>query len=89
MRYADSHCVYSETFENGQQLYVYTGNCVVTKKQVTVKVPAEGLFAYRQGAHIQTAFPTLSRDDREFLMSGISKEGWAETFGSGEDDEEG
>jgi hypothetical protein len=85
MRYADSRCTYTETFENGQQYYNFTGPCVVTKKIITVKVPAQGLFAYRQGAYIQDAFPTLSKDDREFLMSGISPEGWKQTFG-GEDE---
>ena len=85
MLYADGKCSYYETHENGQHFYIYVGRCVVTKKEVTVKVPSEGLFAYRQGAHIQDAFPTLSVDDREFLMSGISKEGWDQTFGGDEE----
>lgn len=80
MRYADSHCQYTETHEGNSHLYVYTGPCVVTGKLVTVEVPADGLFAYRQGAFIQDAFPDLSKDEREFLMSGISKEGWDKTF---------
>jgi hypothetical protein len=88
MRYADAKCQYTETFENGQQFYVYTGPCVVTGKTVSVKVPAEGLFAYRQGAFIQDAFPTLSKDEREFLISGTSKEGWEEIFGTGEEETE-
>ena len=84
MRYADSHCTYTEAFEKGQHVYIYTGPCIVTKKPVTVKVPAPALFAYRQGAHIQDAFPMLSTDDREFLVSGFSKEGWDKTFSTEE-----
>lgn len=81
MRYADAKCQYQETRVNGQHYYVYSGPCKVTGKLVSVKVPAEGLYAYRQGALIQDAFPNLSKDEREFLISGISKEGWEETFG--------
>lgn len=81
MRYADDHCSCQKSIENGEHMYIYTGKCIITKKEVVVKVPAQGLFAYRQGAHIQDAFPDLSKDDREFLLSGISKEGWDETFG--------
>lgn len=80
MRYADSHCTYTEVFENGEQFYLFTGKCIFTGKSVTVKVPAPGLYAYRQGAHIQDAFPEMSAGDREFLMSGISDEGWDQTF---------
>ena len=85
MRYADSHCQYTESFENGKHLYLFSGPCHVMGKTVTVKVAAEGLFAYRQGAFIQDAFPDLNKDDREFLMSGISKEGWDKMFGSEEE----
>lgn len=85
MRYADNHCQYKETFENGKQIYVYSGPCHITGKAVTVKVAADGLFAYRQGAMIQDAFPDLSKDEREFLISGISKEGWDKIF-SGEEE---
>ena len=80
MRYADRYCQYTESFENGQHIYAFTGPCVITGKPVTVKVPGDGLFAYRSGAHIQDAFSTLSADDREFLMSGMSKEAWDATF---------
>lgn len=79
MRYADSNCTYQESYDNGHY-YIFTGKCVVTGKGVSVKVPADGLFAYRQGLLIQDAFPGLSVDDREFLISGISKEGWNKTF---------
>jgi len=84
MRYADSCCTYQESFDGGHH-YIYTGKCVVTGKEVSVNVPADGLFTYRQGAFIQDAFPGMSADDREFLMSGMSKEGWDATFA---DDEE-
>ena len=33
------------------------------------------------GELIQNVMPDLSADDREFLLSGITPEEWAETFG--------
>ncbi len=42
--------------------------------------------AWLNGAYIQDAFPHLSPDDREFLLTGMTSEEWDATFG--EDDEE-
>ncbi len=39
---------------------------------------------WKAGALIQDAFPTLSADDREFIMTGITPEEWAEIFGEEE-----
>lgn len=75
MRYADAKCTYVEE-HTPAHVYVFTGPCVVTRKPHSVRVPADGLFAYRQGAKIQDAFPGLSADDREFLMSGIGPGAW-------------
>ena len=46
---------------------------------------AEGYEAYRNGAHIQDAFPTLDVDQREFLLTGATPEEWDAMFP--EDDE--
>lgn len=80
MRYADSHCTYTESY-TPVHTYTYTGPCMVTGKLYSVTVPAEGLFQYRNGSLAQDAFPNLSREDREFLISGYSPEGWNEIFG--------
>lgn len=34
------------------------------------------LEAYEGGAFIQNAMPSVAKEDREFLMSGLSPEGW-------------
>jgi len=88
MRYADSRCVCNESFENGKHTYTFTGPCFHTGKPYSVSVPAAGLFKYRNGAYIQDAFPEVSKEDREFLMSGYSPEGWKQLFGSLEDFED-
>ena len=71
---------YTETYEGGHK-YHYTGKCRVTGKQWTVSVPGQELHQYRRGKHIQVAMPSLSAEDREFLLSGISPEGWDQYFG--------
>lgn len=73
-------CNYTELFKDGRQFYKFTGPCVVTGKPYSVTVPAEGLWDYNHGKHMQEAFPLLSAEDREFLISGTSPEGWEETF---------
>jgi len=47
----------------------------------SVTVEAKDLFKYHQGALIQEAFPYLTADEKEWLISGTSKEGWDITFG--------
>ncbi len=69
MRYADYRCKVTETY--APHVYVVTGRDVFTNREVTVKIPAPALFAYRQGKPIQDAMPMLSIDEREFLISGV------------------
>jgi hypothetical protein len=88
MRYALSQaCTCEEQYEP-EHTYKFTGPCLKTGKPYSVTVPADGLYQYHQGKHIQDAFPNLSADDREFLMSGYSPEGWNLVFGSEEDDDD-
>lgn len=86
MKYADAFCDYKEVF-SPKHAYIFTGPCIVTGKPYSVKVFSEDLYDYRQGMLIQQAFPYLSIDDREFLMSGYSPEGWKKAFGDNEDQE--
>jgi len=74
-------CTYTEEFGPNGHFYVFSGPCIVTKKYYSVRVPGQALYNYRSGsAPIQDAFPDMPAGDREFLMSGISPEGWAKTF---------
>ena len=41
--------------------------------------------AYLSGALAQEAFPHLSADDREFIISGITPEEWAEFVAAAEE----
>jgi hypothetical protein len=80
MRYADSACDVVETYEP-EHTYTFVGPCVVTGNEQRVTVKAEDLFKYRQGGYVQTCFPYLSAEEREFLISGTSGEGWKILFG--------
>lgn len=44
-----------------------------------------GIFKVEDGAFVQDAFPMLSADYREFLISGITPEEWEKMFGGGDE----
>jgi len=48
------------------------------KLPISIKQLARGVQAYNQGRPLQEAFPDLSNDQRNFLMSGITSEEWTE-----------
>jgi hypothetical protein len=79
MRYALNHC--TQVRNNVADTITFTGPCMVTGKLYSVTVPIIGIRAYNEGEMIQTAFPSVSVDDREFLISGYSPEGWKKIFG--------
>ena len=76
-------CKYKEEYDSdGGHYYVFTGPCVMTGEDYSVRVPGPGLFQWRNGSkHIQDALPDLSAGDREFLMTGTSPTGWNNIFG--------
>lgn len=43
-------------------------------------ITEEQLQAYDRGVLIQNAFPNLSDDDREFFLTGITRNEWIEMF---------
>jgi len=72
-----------------QEGYVHLiGRCTVTgKPHTTPAVSLEALEAFESGVFAQLAFPELSADEREFLISGTTGEGWEMLFGKEEDEE--
>lgn len=57
-----------------------TGKEHTRELPITEKQYGMGLLFMEKGAMIQSAFSMLSADDREFIMTGITPEEWAETF---------
>lgn len=63
-----------------------SGVCTLTGSSYTTgAIPRPGLIDWLMGEPIQTAMPGVSIDDREFLISGASPDGWKTTFGKLED----
>ena len=67
--------------DNGDGTTTVMGKCAFTGKDYQCVVPNDGLKRFLNGEHAQTAMPSVSADDREFLISGISPAGWKEAFG--------
>ena len=70
-----------------------TRQSVITRQMNTMELPIsqEHLDIYDTVGDIlvQDAFPNLDKEQREFLISGITPDEWNNTFGEDEDDDEG
>lgn len=66
-----------------------TRKSLTSGKTHTREVPCtqEQLDAYARGALLQNAFPNLSKEDREFIKTGITPEEWAAIFPPDGDDQ--
>jgi uncharacterized protein YdeI (YjbR/CyaY-like superfamily) len=49
-------------------------------------VTEEMVQAFEKGTMVQDAFPHLTPDEREFILSGITPEEWTQCFGSSDED---
>lgn len=49
-------------------------------REIDLPVTEQQLVAYAAGALVQEAFPHLTPDQREFILSGITAEEWDEAF---------
>ena len=48
---------------------------------MSLPITEEQYNAWEQGTLVQVAMPHLTPDEREFVMSGITPEEWADNFG--------
>ena len=78
-RYINTNCTYTQDYEKGT--YTFTGPCRVTGKPYTLTIHGSELFDLNQGLPVQDALRSLDADQREFVMSGTSPEGWKKIFG--------
>lgn len=80
----------AKVYHNTNGLTVVGKKCHVTGKYYTVTMPTEQWHDWMNGMLIQKAMPALSADQREFLISGTSPEGFKILFPKeSEDDAEG
>ena len=61
-----------------------TRACVQCRKHQEVTAPTAGVVAWERGALIQDAFPAMSVDDREILISGVCGTCFDNLFTGGE-----
>ncbi len=65
---------------------ILCGTCVITGEMYYTKpVYFKDIVKYRAGMKVKDAFPYLSADDREFIISGTSPKGWSRIFGTQND----
>ena len=57
--------------EPGSGEYLIHAECVECSMKQDIRVTGPELFKYNQGALIQSAFPNLTGDQREMLISGL------------------
>ena len=67
--------------DNRDNTSTVTGKCIFIGEEYSCIIPTNELKRFLEGEHAQTAMPSVSADDREFLISGISPAGWKEAFG--------
>jgi len=77
-RYIYSNCSYVQNYQEGT--YTFTGPCRVTGKLYSVTILGSELWDLNQGALLQDALKTVNAEDREFVCTGTSPEGWEKIF---------
>jgi len=55
--------------------------CPICKEEHFIFANVEDIWAWEDGELVQNAFPYLSADEREMLISGICPECWDKLFG--------
>lgn len=60
---------------------VQAPECVVCHKSDEVELPKAAYEAWRGGVHVQDAFPDMTPDDRELLISGTHPACWKFLYG--------
>jgi hypothetical protein len=58
-----------------------TSNYSGKEHTLRIKATPQQFTLWNSGALVQEAFPNLTPDEREFIISGITKEEWNELFG--------
>lgn len=61
--------------------YVLVKDCPFCGKDSRVQVPGPGLWAWEHGAFAQVAFPTLTAEQREQVITGTHPECWNKYLG--------
>ena len=69
-----------EWVQEGPSHIVKKRICEITEEEYSVKVNLKDFIDWRNGKYAQDAFPMLSREQREFIISGITPAMWDAMF---------
>lgn len=69
--------------DGNDSVHVLTKHCMLCGEQDLILVDADGYDRWVAGTNIQFAFPELSKEVREQLISGTHDECWQKMFGEG------
>lgn len=75
-----------ELLENGNVQIFNVSQVSQREQSMVIAVPShqaflDRLMLYSAGVKVQDAFPYLSSDEREFILTGITPEEWNQVFG--------
>ena len=59
---------------------ILTGKSAIKGQPIRMVVDKKAYEKYLNGAKVQDAFPDMSREEREILISGITPQEWDELF---------
>jgi hypothetical protein len=71
--------------ETTEDCLILTGKCAFTGEVYSVTVTVKEMNTWESGEYIQDAFARLPKGQREFLISGVSPEGWNKVFNNKKD----
>lgn len=85
MRFMDtSAATWTEIREGLDLWYRISGTCCVTGKDYSVVITFNDAYRLAKGEMIQDVLDYVPKEQREFLISGVSPEGWNLLFASHE-----
>lgn len=85
MRFMDTNNVQWVEIREGLDLwYRISGTCTVTGNEYSVLITDRDALALHKGGFIQDVLGYMPKEQREFLISGVSPEGWKMLFGTHE-----
>ena len=80
IRYIDTKSVrYTEVYDP-EHIYTFTGPCIITGEPYSVEVKGSELHKFREKNCI-LQLKSLSDEQREFLITGMTPAGWAKLTG--------
>ena len=67
-----------QTIQRDNETITLAGKCPFCQNEwIVQRVPIDGFTSWRMGEHIQAALPSLTPQQREYLISGVCADCWS------------